>query len=138
MHATALRIADLSGRIVYIEDDPINGLLMQHWAAQYPNLRLEVAMTGATGLATCQLEPPDAVLLDMHLPDLDGLEVLRRFRAVPLFADIPVVVLSASNEREDVEASLRAGATAYWLKPFDFKQLERGLIDLIARTRRLP
>ncbi|ANH69221.1 hypothetical protein ABE85_19580 [Mitsuaria sp. 7] len=136
MHAMAMPSADLSGRIVYIEDDPINGLLMQHWAAQYPDLRLEVAMTGATGLASCQLEPPDAVLLDRHLPDLDGLEVLRRFRAVASFADIPVIVLSASNQPVDIEASLRGGASAYWSKPFDFKQLERGLIDLMAKARR--
>jgi CheY-like chemotaxis protein len=135
MHVTDLPDEELSGRIVYIEDDPINGLLLQHWAAQFPKVRLEVLMTGATGLAACRLQAPEAVLLDLHLPDLDGLEVLRRLRACADFAALPVIVLSASTDTEDIDMALRDGATAYWLKPIDFKQLERGLTEVLARVR---
>ena len=136
MHAASLPGESLSGRLVYVEDEPVNALLMQHWAAQYPKLTLEVALTGATGFAACLRQVPDAVLLDKRLPDMDGLDVLRQCRAAPTLAGVPLVILSASNDVIDIEAALSAGASAYWLKPFDFRALERGLLDLMGKTRK--
>ena len=138
MHASAFPENEPVGRIVYIEDEPINGVLMQSWAAQFPGLTMELAVTGMTGVAACLREAPDAVLLDMHLPDLHGLEVLRRIRDVPALASLPVIMLSASNSSEHVQAALQAGASAYWLKPVDFKQMEQGLVDLMTGSRRPP
>ena len=53
-----------------------------------------------------------------------------------MLAGVPLVILSASNDVIDIEAALSAGASAYWLKPFDFRALERGLLDLMGKTRK--
>lgn len=63
---------------------------------------------------------PALVLLDLRLPDLDGLEVLRRIRAEPATAQLPVVVLTTSREASDIEAAYRYGANSYLHKPMDF------------------
>ena len=61
------------------------------------------------------------LLLDMQLPDIDGHEVLRRLRAEPATADIPVIALSANAMPDDIERALRAGLSDYWTKPLDFR-----------------
>lgn len=63
---------------------------------------------------------PALVLLDLRLPDLDGLEVLRRIRATPATAQLPVVVLTTSRETADIDAAYRCGANSYLHKPMDF------------------
>ena len=64
---------------------------------------------------------PDLILLDMQLPDIDGHEVLRRLRAHPPTAHIPVIALSANAMPEDIERALQAGMSDYWTKPLDFR-----------------
>lgn len=66
------------------------------------------------------LRPPDLVLLDINLPRLDGLEVLRRLRRDERTALLPVVVLTTSQEQQDIVASYRLGANSYIRKPVDF------------------
>ena len=62
---------------------------------------------------------PDLVLLDMQLPDIDGLEVMRRLRADSATANIPCIAVSANAMQEDIGRALRAGAVDYWTKPLD-------------------
>ncbi len=65
---------------------------------------------------------PDLVLLDLNIPDMDGYEVLRRLRANPESAVIPVVVISADATRGQIDRLLKAGAIAYLKKPLDVSQ----------------
>lgn len=73
---------------------------------------------------------PEVVLLDLKLPKLSGIDVLRRLRAAPRTEILPVVVLTSSNEDEDVLECYRAGANSYVRKPVDFDQFTAAVADL--------
>ena len=76
-------------------------------------------MLGAQGLELARARPPDLILLDLHLPDLPGIEVLRRLQADPALAGVPVVILSADALPEHIAEATAAGAAAYLTKPLD-------------------
>src|ERR1043165_1342837 len=124
---------DLVGKVLYIEDNPVNILVMQQWATRFPGLHFEVAETGSDGVERFQRFRPDVVLLDMQLPDCDGLEVLRRLRSLPADSRGPVARVTAFPAETDRRRALDAGAAAYWLKPVDFSHLERELSTLLSR-----
>ncbi len=97
------------------------------------NLQLEgfgvqLAASGAEALAAIEGAVPDLVLLDVVLPDLDGIEVCRRLRASPTTANLPVILLTARTFAADKVVGLAAGADDYVIKPFD-------TLELIARIR---
>jgi CheY-like chemotaxis protein len=117
------RISASPRTVLCIEDDPTSLLLVQRVAARTPGVRLLSAQEGREGLELARRERPDLVLLDIVLPDVPGDEVLRRLRADPVTADIPVVVLSANARPERAAEVLAAGATEYVTKPLDVKQL---------------
>ena len=94
-------------------------------ALEAAGFAVERAETGAEGLRLAASRAPDAVLLDLGLPDLDGTEVLSRLRG---FSDVPVLVLSARDREADKVAALDGGADDYVDKPF-------GVAELIARIR---
>jgi hypothetical protein len=79
---------------------------------------------------------PELVLLDMQLPDIDGLEVLKRLRAHPETAAIPVIALSANAMPEDINRALAAGCSDYWTKPLDFRAFMAGLDTLFGKAPR--
>jgi len=110
-----------SGRLLYIEDNPINALIVRELVAQRGNLTLDEADDGASGIHCARSAQPDLILLDMQLPDIDGLEVLRRLRADPSTASIPCIALSANAMPEDIQLALGAGFADYWTKPLDFR-----------------
>ena len=76
---------------------------------------------GASGVHSARERRPDLILIDMQLPDFDGLEVLRRLRADPSTAAIPCIALSANAMPEDIQRALGAGFADYWTKPLDFR-----------------
>jgi PAS domain S-box-containing protein len=110
-----------SGRLLYIEDNPVNALIVRELIAQRGNLTLDEADDGASGIHSAREHRPDLVLIDMQLPDFDGLEVLRRLRADPSTAAIPCIALSANAMPEDIQRALGAGFADYWTKPLDFR-----------------
>lgn len=110
----------LRGQLLYVEDNPVNALIIQELVARRADLALHVAPDGASGVRLARDLLPDLVLLDMHLPDFDGHEVLRRLRADPATAKIPVIALSANAMPDAIERALRAGMADYWTKPLDF------------------
>ena len=112
-----------TGVVLYIEDNPVNLLLVEQVLARWPGVRVVQAEDGRTGLDLARTLRPDVVLLDMHLPDLDGAEVLRRLRADPATRGFTVVALSASAMPEEVAEARAAGANDYWTKPFEVDQL---------------
>ena len=78
---------------------------------------------GKTGLASAAAAPPDAVVLDVRMPDMDGFEVQARLRADPRLRDIPVVFVSANVQDSARHAALAAGAAAYLTKTFDAREV---------------
>jgi hypothetical protein len=115
----ALRAA----RLLYIEDHAVNRLLMQAMVETQPQLQLQCAALPEPGLALARLERPDLILLDIRLPGVDGYEVLRRLRADPATAAIPVVAVSADAMPADVQRGRQAGFDDYLTKPVDLGRL---------------
>jgi CheY-like chemotaxis protein len=112
--------------ILLVEDNPMDIDLTQR---AFAKLRLanplEVDRDGEEALARMARweagePPPLVILLDLKLPKVDGLEVLRRIKTHPQFRTIPVVVLTTSAEEHDVRAAYQLGANSYIVKPVDF------------------
>jgi CheY-like chemotaxis protein len=95
---------------------------VQHILSERPEIHLIPAMQGGLGLELAREHRPDLVLLDLHLPDMHGEEVLARLQADPAFNGTPVVVLSADATTGRVQRLLESGATAYVSKPIDVRR----------------
>jgi signal transduction histidine kinase/ActR/RegA family two-component response regulator len=109
--------------VVVIDDNEANLDLLRRVLAMRPGLRVTFARDGAEGLALVSAEPPDLVLLDMHLPLIEGGEVLRRIKANPSSAQVSVVVLSGVADAESIRRTRQDGADGYLTKPFDVREL---------------
>jgi PAS domain S-box-containing protein len=109
--------------VLYIEDNVSNLRLVEQVLARRPQTTLLSAMQGQLGLDLAREHRPDLILLDLHLPDVPGDEVLRRLHEEPRTRGIPVVILSADATPGQVERLLAAGAQAYLTKPLDIRQL---------------
>jgi CheY-like chemotaxis protein/nitrogen-specific signal transduction histidine kinase len=112
-------------KLLYVEDNEVNALLMQAMLDTCPDIELCVAATGAQALAQALRSPPDLVLIDLHLPDITGLEVLRALRAIPLLARVPCIAASADAMPETIASALAAGFDAYLTKPLSLDELKR-------------
>jgi len=109
--------------ILYVEDLVANVQLVESILARRPDARLIPAMLGGLALDLAGEHRPDLVLLDLHLPDIGGDEVLRRLRQDPVTAAVPVIVFSADATQRQTEELLAAGATAYLTKPIGVRDL---------------
>jgi len=105
--------------VLYIEDQSSNLALVEILLARRANITLLSAPSGGEGLALLRRHQPDLVLLDLHLPDMNGLDVLAQLRASKEYQTIPVVVVSADALPATIERALAAGASAYLTKPLD-------------------
>lgn len=114
--------------ILYIEDNLYNVQLVERLLLQRPDIQLLTSVQGIPGIDIAQLRHPDLILLDVHLPDINGFDVLQRLRTDPVTATIPIVVLSADATPGQVRKFTEAGANEYFTKPLDLKLL-LGLID---------
>jgi CheY-like chemotaxis protein len=124
-------------KVLYIEDNVSNLQLVEQLLRRRPNVTLISAMRPQLGLDLAAEHHPDLVLLDLHLPDLPGEQVLHRLRANPATAQVPVVILSADARPSQIERLLGQGARAYLTKPLDIKQFLT-LLDAIAAERARP
>jgi PAS domain S-box-containing protein len=111
------------GTVLLIEDNPANVQLIERVLEHAGNITLISAMYGGLGLELARHHHPDLVLLDLHLADISGLEVLRQLQADPDTASMPVVVVSADATSGQIERAIAAGATAYLTKPIDIQEL---------------
>ena len=114
------------GTVLYIEDQEVNLQLVEALLAGMPGIRLVKARTGAEGVALARSERPDLVLLDMHLPDFGGLEVVRAL-SVEISQGLRVALLTADSLSMDIIKAMSLGAYEYWIKPIDIEQLEDGV-----------
>ncbi|MEO8153503.1 MAG: PAS domain-containing protein [Rhizobacter sp.] len=117
--------------LLYIEDNPVNVVLVQELIAMRGDVQLSIAVDGESGVAHARASVPHVVLVDMQLPDIDGFEVLRRLRADPSLAATTIVALSANAMPEDVGRARTAGFDDYWTKPIDFHAFLRALTALV-------
>ncbi len=117
-------------RLLYIEDNAVNVLIVSELARRREGLEFDSAPDGASGVARAGQTLPALTLVDMQLPDIDGLEVLRRLRANPLTANLRVVALSANAVPADIQRALQAGFDDYWTKPLDFKVFNAALDEV--------
>ena len=118
--------------LVYVEDNPVNLLLVQQVVAQRPHLRLHGAATLSDGEALVRRVRPALVLVDLHLPDGDGIELPARLRDGPDPVHAPCVVLSADAQAHQVQRALAAGFVDYWTKPIDVAGLLGALDDRLS------
>ena len=86
-------------------------------------LEVLVHVNGRLALEAALADPPDVVILDVMLPELDGFEILRRLRADPQGKALPIIVLTAKGQREDRETALACGADLFITKPFSNAEL---------------
>jgi len=120
--------------VLYIEDNVSNLQLVEQVLSRRPSVTLISAMRPQLGLDLAVEHHPDLVLLDLHLPDMSGEEVLRRLRDCPETAEVPVVILSADATPSQVERLLNQGARAFLTKPLEVKEL-LALLDTISAER---
>lgn len=121
-------------RVLVVDDEePI--LLLLSMALRHEGFEVETAATGADALTAAQTFAPDAIVLDIMLPDIDGLQVLSRLRKGG--DRVPVLFLTAKTDVEDRVAGLTAGGDDYVTKPFSLEELSARLRTLVRRGNRV-
>lgn len=132
--ALAAPVSSADGRVVlYVEDNVSNLKLIERLVDHRPGIRLLSAMQGRVGLDLARKNLPHLILLDLHLPDMPGEDVLRRLKQDPATTQIPVVVISADATAAQISRLLDAGARDYLTKPLDIRKflevLDKSLIQ---------
>jgi len=118
--------------ILYIEDDPANRILVRR-VLEAEGYRVLEAENGIRGLEIAQREQLGAVLVDIHMPDMDGFEVMARLRTIPRTASVPIIALTAMVMKGDRERTLQAGCSAYIEKPIDVDLLPEQIALVLNR-----
>ena len=124
--------ADGSPLRVLVVDDEVNIAELVSMALRYEGWEVTTAHTGRTAVSTAKELRPDAVVLDIMLPDFDGMEVMRRIRADQ--RDVPVLFLTARDSVEDRVSGLTAGGDDYVTKPFSLEEVVARLRGLMRRA----
>jgi two-component system phosphate regulon response regulator PhoB len=119
--------------ILLIEDEP-NIQRLTGYALQTRGYEVVVASDGHEGLDKARSRLPDLILLDMVMPEMGGMEVLKALKEDGRLRDIPVLIVTASAQREDAERALRMGARDYLIKPFHMPTLYEKVEELLPRV----
>lgn len=121
-------------RVLVVEDDPqlVRALVINLQARQYG---VDAAPEGATALRLAAARQPDVVLLDLGLPDMDGVDIIKGLRG---WSRMPILVLSARQASDEKVAALDAGADDYIIKPFSMDELLARLRAAVRRTEDAP
>jgi len=120
--------ADASGRtLLYVEDNPANLMLVDDLIARRPDIRLLSARDAVSGIEIARAVIPDAILMDINLPGISGIQALRLLAEDPLTAHIPVLALSANAMPRDIEKGLQAGFFRYLTKPIKVDEFMKTL-----------
>ncbi len=127
--------ASVKRKVLAIDDNPVNLQLLQGIFEEFPNLEVVTAVQGKLGLELAAKHPPDVVLLDLHLQDMDGRDVLLALRGNPSFGGVPVIMISADAHSAQAEQLLRDGAFRYITKPFNIRELVNAVHEAIETGR---
>lgn len=120
----AMPIIQAAHTILYIEDNPANLRFMSHLLGRRSNLTLLTATEPDEGLMLAQTQKPDLILLDIHLPKMDGYEVFSLLQAEQATRNIPVIAVSANAMPDDIQRALEAGFREYCTKPIDINKFQ--------------
>jgi len=123
----------IKGRVLVIEDNAMNSRLLTRIFEECPQIELVTTMQGRLGLELAEKHPPSAILLDLHLPDMQGQDVLAELRANPILRDVPVIILTADAFTDRSQSLLEAGAFRYLTKPFILNELVAAIADALLR-----
>jgi len=122
-------------QVLIVEDETeIAELIEFHLRRE--GLSARIVASGRAALEAIRMEAPDIVILDLMLPDLDGLEVCRRIRQNPEINAVPILMVSAKGEEADIVTGLELGADDYVTKPFSTKVLVARVRNILRRTDR--
>jgi DNA-binding response OmpR family regulator len=124
-------------RVLVVDDDELT-LEILDTILDLEDFQVQTVRNGAGALAAIADAPPDVVVLDVMMPDIDGLEVCRRIRADVGSRDIPIVLLTARDQAVDRREGLAAGADAYVTKPFSPLKLIETITEIDSQRRRRP
>ncbi len=114
-------------RVLYIDDNPVNTLLMTAMFERLPGLQLRCECDPCLGLALALTDPPALLLVDIQMPGLDGYQLLAHVRADPVASHVPAIAVSANAMPEDLVRGLAAGFVDYLTKPLDLQRLQAAL-----------
>lgn len=123
-------------RVLYIEDNLENRLLVRRvlLASDSDEFSIREAENARQGINMARQEPPDIILMDLSMPDMDGLTATREIRTIPELKDIPIVALTANAMNGDKERSLAAGCDGYISKPIDIDKLADDILYFLRRN----
>jgi len=106
-------------RVLYVDDDRINALLFEETVRFAPGVEIETAATGAEALELAQRWQPELLVVDLHLPDANGLQLLPSLRRAAGRTDLPAYLCTADDAPERVREAKAAGYVGVWPKPVD-------------------
>src|SRR5262249_9652153 len=109
-------------KILFVDDDPTDQLIIGHMLSR-EGYAVTTTSCGEEGIVKAAQVLPAVILLDFMLPDIDAPEVLRRLRATPATRDIPVILLTATDQASHIAEGFQAGANDYLQKPVDVRRL---------------
>ncbi|WP_218048959.1 PAS domain-containing hybrid sensor histidine kinase/response regulator [Curvivirga aplysinae] len=116
----SLETVDMENKVIlYIEDNLQNISFMEAFVEELDNTALVAAMDGEAGLSMAKMLKPDAILLDINLPDIDGITVMQKMRTLPEIRDIPVAVVTSNIDPDIQDVMMNLGCKAYIRKPVD-------------------
>jgi two-component system, OmpR family, response regulator MtrA len=118
-------------RLILVADDDEDILALVKAVLERSGHEVVAVADGAEALTSVQARRPDLAVLDITMPHVDGLEVLRRLRADEQTTSLPVVLLSAQAQEADIERGFATGATAYVKKPFSPRELAARVDELL-------
>ena len=121
--------------IAIIDDNLVNLKLMESLVKRASEFSPILFQDSAQGLAWCMENVPDLVIVDYMMPPPDGLEFIRRFRSLPVNADIPVLMITADHERETRYAALEVGANDFLTKPIDNSEFRARMRNMLSLRR---
>lgn len=120
--------------LLYIEDDLSISELVERILDARPGIRVIPTMQGALGIELAREHQPDAILLDLALPDMPGEEVLRRLKSEPATRDIPILIISSSTSSDEISQLLDLGAADYLTKPLNVPKFLATVDDVLQST----
>ncbi len=123
-------------KILIVDDEPdYVTTIQQH--LEWSNYRTAVAVNGQEGLEKAASEQPDLILLDTNMPIMNGHETLEHLSKDPQLKNIPVIMVTAACEMDDIATASSFGVVDYIAKPFDFAELKEKIANAIAGKKAL-